>query len=138
MLLLDILREILPAPIVLKMMISAFLAILFLQSGLDKVFNWQSELSWLKGHFSKTFLKDTVSQMLMVVMITEIAAGVLSALGFVEIFIYRSSHLSLLGAELSALNIVMLFFGQRIAKDYAGAATLVCYFVLVVLAIGVL
>ena len=29
----------------------------------------------------------------------------------------------------------MLFFGQRLAKDYAGAATLVPYFILAVLGI---
>jgi hypothetical protein len=34
------------------------------------------------------------------------------------------------GAQLAALNVVMLFFGQRIAKDYAGAAALVPYFIL--------
>jgi hypothetical protein len=34
------------------------------------------------------------------------------------------------GAQLAALNIVMLFFGQRLAKDYAGAASLVPYFIL--------
>jgi hypothetical protein len=38
--------------------------------------------------------------------------------------------LALWGAQLSALNLVMLFFGQRIAKDYAGAAALVPYFLL--------
>ena len=31
-------------------------AILFIQSGLDKVFDWKGNLEWLTGHFSKTFL----------------------------------------------------------------------------------
>jgi uncharacterized membrane protein YphA (DoxX/SURF4 family) len=136
MLLLDILRDVLPAGIVLKVLVSVFLAILFLQSGLDKVLNWKGELSWLKGHFAKTFLKDTVSLMLGVVMITELLAGAFCAIGAIEILFWKTTHHALLGAELSALNIVMLFFGQRIAKDYAGAATLVSYFVLTVLAIA--
>ena len=29
----------------------------------------------------------------------------------------------------TALNIAMLFFGQRIAKDYSGATSLVPYFI---------
>ena len=32
------------------------LSILFIQSGLDKVFDWKGNLEWLNGHFSKTFL----------------------------------------------------------------------------------
>ena len=32
------------------------LGILFIQSGLDKVFDWKGNLEWLNGHFSKTFL----------------------------------------------------------------------------------
>ncbi|HMI84672.1 MAG TPA: hypothetical protein VK550_11310 [Polyangiaceae bacterium] len=35
-----------------------------------------------------------------------------------------------LGALLSIAAILMLFFGQRLAKDYAGAAALVPYFIL--------
>jgi hypothetical protein len=36
------------------------------------------------------------------------------------------------GAQLATIDIVLLFFGQRIAKDYAGAASLVPYFILCV------
>jgi hypothetical protein len=37
--------------------------------------------------------------------------------------------LALFGVALSVLALLMLFFGQRMAKDYAGAAGLVPYFV---------
>ena len=30
-------------------------AILFIQSGLEKVFDWKGNMEWLNGHFSKTF-----------------------------------------------------------------------------------
>jgi hypothetical protein len=39
------------------------------------------------------------------------------------------------GALFSSLSILMLFFGQRIAKDYAGAGNLVNYFIASVIAI---
>jgi hypothetical protein len=39
---------------------------------------------------------------------------------------------------LSAISILVLFTGQRLAKDYAGAAVLVNYFLLTMFAIWVL
>jgi|GEM_PF-6869632 len=58
-----------------KLFCSAFLAILFLQSGLDKVLDWKGNLSWLKGHFGKTFLKNAVPLLLGIITLTE---GILS------------------------------------------------------------
>lgn len=112
----------------IKIFLASFLAILFLQSGLDKVIDWKGNLSWLKGHFSKTFLKKQVFLMLAIVTFSEVLAGFLSALGVAEIILSLESNLAYYGAVLSVLSILMLFFGQRIAKDYAGAATLVPYF----------
>jgi len=112
----------------IKIFLALFFAILFLQSGLDKIIDWKGNLSWLKGHFSKTFLKNQVPLLLAVVTLTETASGVLSAVGVLEIIFSLKSNLAYYGAVLSALSILMLFFGQRIAKDYAGAATLVPYF----------
>jgi hypothetical protein len=42
------------------------------------------------------------------------------------------------GAILSAFAVLALFFGQRMAKDYAGAAILVPYFLLTLGAIYLL
>ena len=50
----------------------------------------------------------------------------------------RDSTIAFYGAVVSALAIIALFFGQRIAKDYPGAAVLVPYFLLTLLAIYVL
>jgi hypothetical protein len=114
---------------------SALLAICFLQSGLDKVLDFKGNLAWLNGHFAKSPLRGQVAPMLVVVTILECAAGALCAVGVVQIILSSDMTLALLGAELAALNIVMLFFGQRVAKDYAGAAALVPYFVVCVGAI---
>ena len=114
---------------------SALLAICFLQSGLDKVLDFKGNLAWLNGHFAKSPLRGQVAPMLVVVTILECAAGALCAVGVVQIILSSDMKLALLGAELAALNIVMLFFGQRVAKDYAGAAALVPYFIVCVGAI---
>ena len=114
---------------------SAFFAILFLQSGLDKLFNYQDNLSWLTGHFSNSILKGIVPFMLIALTFTEMLAGVLSTYGIIVLMLNNNPQIAHWGAVLSALSILMLFLGQRIAKDYAGAGNLVNYFIASVIAI---
>jgi len=115
-----------------QLMTSLFLAILFLQSGLDKVFHFADNLGWLTGHFSKTPFRSQVKMMLITITIAEVAAGVLTLMGAGQIALNGEKTFAMYGAQLATLDIVMLFFGQRIAKDYAGAASLVPYFILCV------
>lgn len=105
-------------------------AILFIQSGLDKVFDWKGNVEWLKGHFSKTFLAPFVPLMLVKITILELLAGLTSAAAIVYFLITGSTTMIFCGASVGAIAIVALFFGQRIAKDYPGAAVLVPYFLL--------
>ncbi|MEO7674125.1 MAG: DoxX family protein [Pyrinomonadaceae bacterium] len=106
-------------------------SILFMQSGLDKVLDRNGSLEWLNGHFSKTFLAPMVPLLLTMITLMEIAAGVLAAAGVVY-FLFTSSSVVIFAASIvAALAITALFFGQRIAKDYVGAAVLVPYFILV-------
>ena len=122
----------------MQVLASAFLAILFLQSGIDKVVDRRGNLDWLRGHFAKSPLAGLVPLMVTIITILEIAAGTLSAVGCVMILLQRNSTLAFYGALISALSIVALFFGQRMAKDYPGAATLVPYFLLALGAIYLL
>ena len=112
-----------------QLLCAAFLAILFLQSGLDKVVDWKGNLGWLTGHFAKSPLKGVVAPMLAVITLLELAAGALSAAGAVALVLNGNPFLGYLGAVLSAVSLLGLFFGQRMAKEYAGAAVLVPYFV---------
>ncbi len=108
-------------------------SILFIQSGLDKVFDWKGNMEWLTGHFSKTFLRRMVPMMLATITVMELATGVLSLAGIVYFLAMGSTVLIFCASVLGAASITGLFFGQRVAKDYAGAAILVPYFILVVL-----
>ncbi len=110
-------------------------AILFIQSGLDKVFDWKGNLEWLTGHFSKTFLRGTVPPMLATITLMELATGVLSGVGIIYFLIANSLDLIFYASVLGAASIVALFFGQRVAKDYAGAAVLIPYFILLIILI---
>ena len=76
--------------------------------------------------------------MVTLITILEVAAGALSAIGCVVIIFARDSTIAFYGALISAIAIVALFFGQRMAKDYAGAAVLVPYFLLALAAIYLL
>jgi len=122
----------------LQVLVSAFLAILFLQSGIDKVVDRRGNLEWLQGHFAKSPLAGIVPLMVTAITILEIGAGMLSAIGCGLIIFSRNSTLAFYGAIVSAISIIALFFGQRMAKDYAGAAILVPYFLLALIAIYLL
>jgi hypothetical protein len=117
---------------------SAFLAILFLQSGIDKVIDYRSNLEWLKGHFSKSPLGGVVPILLTAITILEVAAGALSAIGCIILIVSRETTVAFYGAVISAVVIIALFFGQRMAKEYAGAAVLIPYFLLALAAIYLL
>ena len=108
-------------------------SILFIQSGLDKVFDWKGNLEWLTGHFSKTFLRGTVPPMLATITVMELATGILSGVGIIYFLISGSTVLMFYAAIIGAASIVALFFGQRVAKDYAGAAVLIPYFILLII-----
>jgi hypothetical protein len=126
------------ATYVMQIFASAFLAILFLQSGIDKILDRRGNFDWLKGHFAKSPLAGIVPTLLICITILEVAAGALSGVGCVLVILLKDSTIALYGAILSAAAITALFFGQRIAKEYAGAAVLVPYFLLTLVAIYLL
>ena len=122
----------------LQILVSAFLAILFLQSGIDKVVDRRGNLEFLQGHFAKSSLAGIVPLLVTLITILEVLAGILSAIGCVVILLTHSSVIAFYGAVISAVSGLALFFGQRMAKDYAGAAVLVPYFLLCLVAIYLL
>lgn len=112
---------------------SLFVAILFLQSGLDKVFDYKGNLEWLTGHFAKSPLAKTVPLLLPTITVMELAAGVLAAVGLVYFLVSGQTYLVFYASIIGAASLTALFFGQRVAKDYPGAAVLVPYFILLLI-----
>lgn len=76
--------------------------------------------------------------MMPVITLLEVAAGLFSALGIFWILLFSDPSIGLIGAQLSCLSITSLFFGQRLAQDYEGAATLTTYFIITVISIYLL
>lgn len=111
-----------------QLLAAGFLAVLFLQSGLDKVFDWKGNKDYIGGYFAKTPLKALSTPMLLGITVLEVLAGVSSAAGVLVLLVtQRPSGMALFGAVLSALNVLALFFGQRLAKDYASASGMMGY-----------
>lgn len=123
---------------IMQILVSAFLAILFLQSGIDKVVDRRGNRAYLDQHFAKSPLASTVGPMFAVVTILEVSAGALSGIGCALLILSHDSTVAYLGAIVGGVNLTALFFGQRVAKDYAGAAALVPYFLLALTAIYLL
>jgi hypothetical protein len=121
-----------------RVLVSAFLGILFLQSGLDKVFDRRGNLETLREHFARSPLAPFVVPMLATVTLTELTAGALSAAGSTLLLLGGTASVAYAGALVAGASLTALFFGQRVAKDYAGAAVLVPYFILAILAVLVL
>lgn len=111
-----------------QLLVSGFFAVLFLQSGIDKVVDRNGNLEWLTGHFAKSPLAKMVPLMLTFITMVELAAGAVCAVGAVMLGLRQGVEVAVVGLGLSGLALLMLFFGQRVAKDYPGAATLATYF----------
>ena len=106
-----------------------FLIITFLQSGIDKIIDWKGNLGWLQGHFKDTPLKGLVPLLLATILLTEVLAAVLCMTGLYQLIFTGDRTLALYGAILCCVALLMLLFGQRIAKDYDGARTIAIYFI---------
>ena len=92
--------------------------------------DWKGNLGWLTGHFSKTFLAPTVPLLLATITVMELTTGVLSLIGIVQFLVSSTTSVIFWASAVGTASLTALFFGQRIAKDYPGAAVLVPYFLL--------
>ena len=121
-----------------EVLILLFLIITFLQSGIDKLVDWKGNLSFIKGHFKNSPLKNMVPLLLAIILILEILASVLMIIGVYQLYTSELKEMASLGVQLSALSLIFLLIGQRLAKDYAGAMTLAVYFIIAIIGLTLL
>ena len=123
-------------PLVLcQILIAIFISIAFIQSGIDKILDRKGNLEFFKVHFANSFLKNVTPLLLIILTIFELAGGLTLVYGVYFAFVYRTTLWIFYGFVMLALTIILLFAGQRIVKDYLGAADLVPYFILIMLGI---
>ncbi len=116
-----------------QLSVTAFFAIAFLQSGADKWIDRKGNLEFLTGHFAKSPLASTVVPMFWAITVIESSAGVLCAIGAVQILLGMGTGLAIWGIVVSIVALLCLFFGQRLAKDYGGALTIASYYAVALL-----
>lgn len=117
-------------------LILSFFSIVFIQSGLDKVFNKKENLSFLYEILGKVFSNNLILVAFYSITLLEVASGFLCLIGVLEIIAYKSSTLGYWGLIVGALALLILLFGQRMSQNYDGAKTITIYFILTVFGIS--
>jgi len=110
------------------------LAVTFIQSAYDKTMYWKDNLDWLKGHFAATPIKNMVPFSLFLILVLELISGILCISGCIQMLVNNGRTFGLYGAIFSCITLLFLLVGQRMAKDYDGARTIVIYFIPAVMA----
>ena len=119
-------------------LILLFLIVTFFQSGIDKLLDWKENVSFIKEHFKNSPLKNKVPFLLGIILLIEIIASILMSIGVYQLYVSGEKKIALLGVELSAITLIFLLIGQRLAKDYAGSMSLTVYFILTVFGVFLL
>ena len=117
----------------IQSLIAIFISIALIQSGIDKINDRKGNLDWLIDHFSNTIFNNYVPFLLSILTVVELLSGIILIIGALFNLLYSNFNILIVGFLLSSVNFIFLFLGQRIAKDYAGAAVIVNYFILNIL-----
>ncbi len=118
-----------------SVLLLAFLTLTFVQSSYEKLFYWKDNVAWLKEHFSATFLKNYVPPALFILLVMELITSILCAVGIIQLLMNDGSEYGLYGSVFSCLTLLMMLFGQRLARDYDGARTIALYYIPSILAV---
>jgi putative oxidoreductase len=110
-----------------------FIAITFLQSGIDKVLNFSGNKSWLDSVFKDTFLASLMPILFPLLVFQELAVGLLALVSILSMYVPIVAWVSQLCLVWAGLLFLQLFAGQRIAKDYVGATGILPYLILTIL-----
>ena len=120
---------------VVQILVSIFFSIVFFQSGIDKIIDRDGNVAFFKDHFNNTPLQSISALMLTILTILELTTAAVCFLGFFNSVIYRNLDFIFFGLIFCAIVLLLLLFGQRIAKDYVGAADITIYFILCIITI---
>jgi hypothetical protein len=121
-----------------EILAAGFLTITFLQSGLDKIFDYKGNLSFMKEQFSKTFLRSMIGIFLPVILICELITGIICLIGAIQVCRGDGIYFAAFGFLFSGITLLMLLFGQRVSKQYAGAVSLTGYFIITLIGLLVM
>jgi uncharacterized membrane protein YphA (DoxX/SURF4 family) len=113
-----------------------FFLIVFIQSGLDKVFDYMGNLNFLNDLLKIYFSPPLIAIALILVTILELISGILCLVGIVDFIFNDSNFIGLIGLIIGSIALLVLLFGQRVSKNYDGAKTIAIYFILAMIGIS--
>ena len=117
-------------------LVLVFFLIVFIQSGLDKIFDYKGNLNFLKDLLKIYFSPTLIELALISVTILELTSGILCLIGIINFVFNDSNFIGLLGLIIGSIALLVLLFGQRISKNYDGAKTIAIYFILAMVGIS--
>ena len=120
---------------IVQILSSIFFAIVFFQSGIDKIIDRKGNLIFFENHFKKTLFYKIHSHALTTLMFSELIAASLCAYGCIYSIVYKNTGFVFYGLLVTSFVLLALLLGQRIAKDYVGAADITIYFILCIITI---
>ena len=118
------------------LLVLVFFLIVFIQSGLDKVFDYKGNLNFLKDLLKIYFSPTLIELALISVTILELTSGILCLIGIINFVFNDSNFIGLLGLIIGSIALLVLLFGQRVSKNYDGAKTIAIYFILAMVGIS--
>ena len=118
-----------------QIFVSMFFSIVFFQSSFDKINDREGNLIFFNQHFKRTIFQNYTSISLTFLVLLEIFSAFLCVLGIFYKIFYFDSIFIYYGLLMSAIVLLSLLLGQRIAKDYVGAADITIYFTLCIITI---
>ena len=120
---------------IVQILSSIFFTIVFFQSGIDKVIDRKGNLNFFENHFKNTLFHKIYAQALTALMLLELIAASLCAYGCIYSIVYKNTDFIFYGLLVTSFILLSLLLGQRIAKDYVGAADITIYFILCIITI---
>jgi hypothetical protein len=106
----------------------AFFAIVFLQSAFDKITDQEGNQAYFRDVFKESpTLQSLSGPLFWGLTLLELGAGVFCGLGLVTFSFVSGGFFARWGLRFATLALLALIFGQRMAKDYGGAAVVAAY-----------
>tara|TARA_B100001248_G_scaffold165547_1_gene125221 strand:- start:47 stop:433 length:387 start_codon:yes stop_codon:yes gene_type:complete len=114
----------------------AFFFIVFIQSGVDKIYDHKGNSAYLNDLLKNYFSPPLIAFSLIVVTILELISGILCIIGIIDFILNKSNFIGLIGLIIGSIALLILLFGQRVCKNYDGAKTIAIYFILIMIGIA--
>jgi len=83
-------------------------------------------------------MHNMVPMLLGIVLILEIVTALYSIAGIYDLIANNATNTGTIAMFLGCITLLMLLFGQRVAKDYQGALTITCYFIVAIFGLYVI